>query len=59
MLCTFVAVTDTLASSQGDFRATIIPMDLKRKFSTWSTCREGQREAGEIVWFMVALALKS
>lgn len=58
MPCTCTAATDTLASSQGAFRATIIPMDMKGKLSTWSICRKGQRVAGEIVWFMAALALK-
>lgn len=53
-----MAATDTLASSQGPFRATIVPTDLKGKLSTCSACRGGQRGAGEIVWCMVVLALK-
>jgi len=34
------AATDTLASSHGPFRASIVPMDLKRKISAFFTCRE-------------------
>lgn len=54
----YMAAMDTLASYQGPFRAIIAPMDLKGKLSTCSTCRRGQREAEEIIWCMVALALK-
>lgn len=54
-----MAATDTLASSQGPFKATIIPTDLEGRLSICFACRGGQRRAGEIVWCLVALALKT